>query len=80
MHTRFDYIAYDHTSTMNQAKLKEKTRELEELCEILLPNGRAKSLVMTKLEEAYMWMGKGLRDAQLERMPLAPEQPERSNS
>jgi hypothetical protein len=29
--------------------------------------GRAKSIILTKLEEAFMWMGKAVRDDQIER-------------
>lgn len=32
-----------------------------------LVEGRAKSLLLTHLEEAYMWTGKALRDQQIAR-------------
>ncbi len=36
--------------------------------------GRAASLVRTKLEEAYMWVGKAIRDEQIARNGSAPLQ------
>lgn len=35
--------------------LREKAKELAYLIEELAPNGREKSLAMTKLEESVMW-------------------------
>ena len=45
----------------------------------LLPEGRAKSLALTKLEECYMWIGKAIRDAQMKRNGGAELQEERKN-
>lgn len=49
---------------------------LEDFTEKSLSSGRPKSLVMTKLEEAYMWVGKSIRDEQA--IPVLQEQ--RNNS
>ena len=39
--------------------------DVEGFIEASLMPGRAKSLALTKLEECYMWIGKGLRDHQI---------------
>lgn len=67
MSQRFSYVRYDSQSQTAQNVIREKVEELEKLAESLLPNGRAKSLFLTALEEAYMWSGKAIRDAQIER-------------
>lgn len=41
---------------------------------------RAKALALTKLEEVYMWIGKAIRDDQIERNGSAELQEERNNS
>lgn len=61
---RFDYVQYDQQSIDEQAKLKSAFIDLEKQITAVLPAGRATSLVVTKLEEAYMWIGKGIRDKQ----------------
>lgn len=66
MSQRFSYVKYDAQSVAAQETLKGQFEVLETLVDAL-PNGRAKSLVMTHLEEAYMWTGKAIRDAQIER-------------
>lgn len=80
---RFDYVRYDEEAAQKQAALKGAFRQLETLCVgmwkdgKMLPDGRAKSLVLTKLEEAYMWVGKAIRDEQLAARG-AEEQPQRA--
>jgi hypothetical protein len=70
MPSRFDYVKYDDRATVAQAEMKAKFQDLEDSLNRLLPAprvhdsfGRAKALVLTKLEEAYMWVGKAIRDA-----------------
>lgn len=66
--SRFDYIAYDEIASHNQAVLKKAFIDLEVLVDHAIAEPcRAKSLIMTKLEEAYMWCGKAIRDDQLRR-------------
>lgn len=60
----FDYIAFDETHTAKIKRIKAKFEELETLCIQELIPGRPRSLVGTKLEEAYMWCGKAIRDEQ----------------
>jgi hypothetical protein len=64
--TKFDYVKYDEQAQGQQAFFKSKFQELDQCVESLEP-GRAKSLALTKLEEAYMWVGKALRDEQIKR-------------
>lgn len=75
---RFDYVKYDEQSAQLQAEFKGLFECLEEQVNTLA-DGRAKSLVFTKLEEAYMWVGKSIRDAQVLQR-TAVEQPARDNS
>jgi hypothetical protein len=78
MSARFSYVKYDQPSMDQQAELRQKFEELEALVD-KLANGRAKSLVYTSLEEAYMWVGKSIRDTQIERQGKIDEQAERTN-
>lgn len=76
--SRFNYVQYDEAATTAQKHFKEKFEDLEGDVN-LLDDGRAKALILTKLEEAYMWVGKAIRDEQIKRNGSAPEQPERNN-
>lgn len=62
---RFDYVQYTEASQEISKNMKELFINLEEEIDKQLSNGRAKSLVLTKLEETYMWIGKAIRDDQL---------------
>jgi hypothetical protein len=62
---RFDYVRYDAEAQKTQAEFKAAFEKLEALTDSGLKNGRAKSLALTKLEEAYMWVGKAIRDEQV---------------
>jgi hypothetical protein len=77
MSVRFSYTKYDAQSMTQQQELRVKFEELEALVD-KLPKGRASALVYTKLEEAYMWTGKAIRDAQIERTGKVEEQPARN--
>lgn len=77
---RFDYVAYDETAQRKQGVLKDLFKSLELVVTTALPAGRPQSLVLTKLEEAYMWCGKGIRDDQVARNGSAPLQEARTNS
>jgi hypothetical protein len=78
MSNRFSYVQYDEKAAAQQQELKAGFEAIEALAD-KLEDGRAKSLVMTKLEEAYMWTGKSIRDSQIKRNGSAPEQPHRNN-
>ena len=77
--SRFDYVKYDDQAAAEQAEFKAKFQELEQMAVTKLP-GRPGSLVLTKLEEAYMWVGKGVRDAQIQRSGSAELQESRTNN
>lgn len=62
----FDFVDYDAETLKQQKQFKEAFLDLEKGVN-LLPPGRARSLVLTHIEEAYMWIGKALRDAQQNR-------------
>lgn len=76
--SRFDYVKYDATGEGLQAVAKVEAQRLETVIE-QLPNGRAKALALTKLEECYMWIGKAIRDDQIARNGSAPLMEERKN-
>jgi hypothetical protein len=78
MNGRFDYVQYDEVSKTKQENLKRFFEQVEKLAEDSLDNGRAKSLVMTHLEIAYMWTGKAIRDEQCMRGVQTEHLPERS--
>ena len=75
---RFDYVAYDDQAQAEQKAFKEKFKDLEDMV-AKLPPSRAASLVFTKLEEAYMWIGKSIRDSQIARNSQTKLQEERGN-
>jgi hypothetical protein len=75
---RFDYVPYDETAQAQQNDFKKAYSEIADKLEAL-PSGRAVSLALTKLEEAYMWIGKAIRDDQISRNGSAPLQEERTD-
>jgi hypothetical protein len=77
---RFDYVAYDTLATEAQLDFKARFKDLANATVTQLPPGRAQSIVLTKLEEAYMWVGKAIRDAQVQRNGSAPLQEGRTTS
>lgn len=62
---RFDYVRYDDEAVQKQGEFKALFEQLEAKVDELLEKGRASALVHTKLEEAYMWVGKSIRDEQV---------------
>lgn len=80
MSGRFDYVRYDERAINDQNVLKFNAENLEILVDHLIKCPRSKALAMTKLEEAYMWIGKGIRNDQIERNGNAESQEERTNS
>lgn len=77
--SRFDYVKYDEIAQSQQADFKRKFQDIEDSVDTRLLNGRAKALIMAKLEEAYMWIGKAIRDDQIERNGTAELQEERND-
>lgn len=74
---RFSYVKYDEESVMAQETFKVLFETLEKAANKLLQEGRAKSLFMTKIEEAYMWTEKSIRDQQIARDSQPQHTPER---
>lgn len=76
--SRYDYVRYDEPATATQNAFKEKFEELGKMA-AKIDAPRALALFHTKLEEAYMWLGKAIRDDQVLRNQSAPLQEERKN-
>lgn len=76
--SRFDYVKYDDKAVKDQGTIKKAFQDLESQL-TYLNDGRAKSLVLTKLEEAYMWVGKQIRDDQIKRNGAAELQESRKD-
>lgn len=77
MSQRFSYVKYDDKAQHDQEHFKKLFESIEEFANSILMDGRAKSLVMTHLEEAYMWTGKAIRDEQVKRGSQTEHVPER---
>lgn len=85
--SRFDYVKYDATGFHFQQSAKDKIQEVETLILSIANNStrfrqrksRSVALAITALEECYMWIGKAIRDEQLARNGVAPQE-ERTNS
>lgn len=78
--SRFDYVKYDSQATTNQEAFKSMVTETETHINASIQCARSKALALTKLEEVYMWIGKGIRNDQINRTGLSELQEERTNS
>lgn len=76
MSNRFSYVRYDDTRVHKQGAFKAQFEALEAAVEFL-PRGRHQALALTHLEEAYMWIGKALRDEQIAFDGAVVEEPRR---
>lgn len=82
---RFDYVKYDDKAQKTQAFFKETCGELETILDELVPPNsygeaaRYRALAVTALEEFYAWVGKTIRENQIQRNGVAPLQEERTN-
>lgn len=63
----FDNIEYDEQSNLSRQMIKAKMENLLDFMDRKLIESRAKSIVKSKLEEAFMWAGKAIRDDQIVR-------------
>jgi hypothetical protein len=63
---RFDNVRYDEVSQNEQAFMKDQVEFMERRI-ATLKAPRYKALALTALEECYMWIGKAIRDDQIER-------------
>lgn len=57
---RFKFHGMDEDQTNNVIKIREGAIELAKDIEVHCPDGREKSLALTKLEEAAMWAIKSI--------------------
>lgn len=62
----FDYVKFDGDSHRIQLQFKSMFQSLKAEVDQLAPS-RHKAIIYTKLEEAYMWVGKAIRDEQKDR-------------
>lgn len=65
--SRFSYVQYDEQANQLSAAAKDLCQQLEGFIEDEIEPGRAQSLAITNLETCFMWIGKGIRDAQIKR-------------
>lgn len=65
--SRFESVQFDESSKEKWALLTKQYSQLENIINNLLEDGRARSVVMTKLEESFMWVGKAIRNDQWKR-------------
>jgi len=77
--SQYDYIQYDETSTARQKLFKtifeNLSRSIDELGMM-----RSTAHAQAKLEEAYMWIGKAIRDEQIKRAREYHLQEDRNNA
>lgn len=64
---RFDGIPFDEEVVTIQRDLRDKFKELATKIESALPRNRCASKALNRLEESFMWAGKGMRDLQIDR-------------
>ena len=72
--SRFDYIKYDGHAVLIQESAKSRVVAVEDFINSEIISPRAKALALTKLEEVYMWIGKGLRDDQIARYEVTQKE------
>lgn len=77
--SRFDSISWDDKAFDDQLLLKVYYQGIEQCVLSTTLPGRAQALALTALEESYMWCGKAIRDAQIERGGSAPLMEERKD-
>ena len=79
MNSRFDYVRYDVESQDKQKIFKDHVEELERMI-TTLECPRSVEYAIKALEEAYMWIGKALRNEQIKRNGSAEPQEERCDT
>lgn len=76
---RFDYVAYDDIANEKQSYFKACVINLENAIESIgLSSNKVNAI--QHLEECYMWIGKAIRDDQIQRNAETVLQEQRSNS
>lgn len=64
--SRLNFVKYDSESLRKNEELKYAVQNVERHL-LELPECRERSLAMTAMEEMFMWIGKTIRNDQLER-------------
>jgi hypothetical protein len=65
MKSRFDYVPFNENTRAAQEEFKQRYVSIEVLID-RLPAMKGKAFALQRLEESFMWVGKALRDIQLE--------------
>lgn len=85
--SRFDYVRYDDLAQSSQEYAKGLVQRVENFINGMAVvkehddvSKRETALALEKLEECYMWIGKGIRNIQIARNGSAPLQEERVSS
>lgn len=65
--SKLEYVKYDENSLELSDSFKKKYDSLIEFVEDNLESFEEKKLVIIRLEESFMWVGKCIRNAQINR-------------
>lgn len=76
---RFSYVKFDEEHVYVMSIFRREFEDIEARIEQFFADSRPKALALTALEEAYMWVGKAMRDKQVARNGEVAELPERSD-
>jgi hypothetical protein len=76
--SRFDYVKYDEKSISTQELAKRDCQFVEQVIN-MIECPKSKAYALKALEEAYMWIGKGIRNDQIKRSGEAELQEERKD-
>ncbi len=63
---RFDSVQFDDIRKRELQVIKEAFERIDHLVDTHLKSSREKAIAYTKLEEAFMWINKALKQDQLE--------------
>lgn len=77
---RFDYVKYDELAAHKQDSFKRMMMMVEDHVDKNLVDSIHKLRIHEKLEEAYMWVGKAIRDEQVSRTRKVELQEDRTDS
>lgn len=76
--SKFNYVKYDERSEMLQNKFKKMVVDLDAMI-MSFPNTHTRYNACAALEVFYMWVGKTIRDDQIQRNGYADLQEERKD-
>lgn len=63
--SRFDHVKFNESTQSASEEFKQRYVSIEVLLD-RLPPMKGKAFALQRLEESFMWVGKALRDIQLE--------------